>query len=64
MVTTDTSTVSEFLDRWLDRISPSKSTTTILGYRGKVRRINEKIDNVAAVEAHRSAFRPDIPRVA
>jgi integrase len=46
MVTTDTSTVAEFLERWLDNISPTKSTTTILGYRGKIKRINEKLGHV------------------
>jgi integrase len=45
-VSTDTSTVAEYLDRWLDHITPTKSPTTVRGYRGKIRRINAKLGKV------------------
>lgn len=46
LVASDTSTLSEFLDRWLDHIAPTKSPTTVRGYRGKIKRIDEKLGNV------------------
>lgn len=42
-VSTDSSTVREFLERWLDHITPTKSPTTIRNYRGKIKRINGKL---------------------
>ncbi len=42
----DTSTLSEFLDRWLDNIASTKSPTTIRGYRGKIKRIDQRLGNV------------------
>jgi integrase len=45
-VTSDSSTVSEFLERWLDHISSSRSPTTIRDYRGKIKRIDHKLGNV------------------
>lgn len=43
---TDTSTVAEYLDRWLRHVAPSKSPTTVRGYRGKITRINAKVGRV------------------
>lgn len=40
---TDTSTVAEFLDRWLEHISSDRSPTTIRDYRGKAKKINNKL---------------------
>lgn len=45
-VTTETSTVAEYLDRWLDHIASSKSPTTVRGYRGKIKRIDAKLGRV------------------
>ena len=39
-------TVEEYLDRWLDHITPIRSPTTVRGYRFKVRRITAKIGKV------------------
>lgn len=45
-VTTDRSTLGEFLDRWLDHVALGRSPTTIRDYRGKVKRIDEKLGNI------------------
>ena len=45
-VSTDRSTVAEYLDRWIEHISPGKSPTTIRNYRGKIRRIDQKLGSV------------------
>lgn len=42
-VSTDRSTLAQYLERWLDHIAPSKSPTTVRNYRGKIKRINEKL---------------------
>ncbi|MDQ6836864.1 MAG: site-specific integrase [Actinomycetota bacterium] len=46
VVRSDSSTVSELLDRWLDHIASSRSPTTVRGYRGKIRRIDDKLGSV------------------
>ncbi len=45
-LTTDASTVEEYLDRWLDRVAVSKSPTTVRGYRGKIKRIDTRLGHV------------------
>jgi integrase len=45
-ISTDDSTLGEFLERWLEHIAPTKSPTTVRGYRGKIKRINEKLGGV------------------
>lgn len=45
-VSTDRSTVAEYLDRWLDHISPTKSPTTIRNYRGKIKRIDQQLGSL------------------
>ncbi|HET9075985.1 MAG TPA: site-specific integrase [Acidimicrobiales bacterium] len=45
-VSTDRSTLAEFLDRWLEHIAGSRSPTTVRGYRDKIRRIDEKLGGV------------------
>lgn len=42
-VSTDRSTLAQYLERWLDHIAPTKSPTTVRNYRGKIKRINEKL---------------------
>jgi integrase len=42
-VTTSSSTVSDYLNRWLTHITPSRSPTTIRGYRFKIKRISAKV---------------------
>lgn len=39
-------TLGEFLDRWLDHITPTRSPTTVRGYRFKVKRITAKLGRV------------------
>lgn len=46
MVTSDPSTLAQYLDRWLDHIASTKSPTTVRGYRGKIKRIDERLGNV------------------
>lgn len=46
IVTSDTSTLAEFLDHWLDHIASTKSPTTVRGYRGKIKRIDQKLGTV------------------
>jgi integrase len=45
-VATDSSTVAEYLDRWLNHIATSRSPTTVRGYRGKIGRINTKLGGI------------------
>ncbi len=45
-LSTDASTVEEYLDRWLDHVAVSKSPTTVRGYRGKIKRIDVKLGQV------------------
>lgn len=45
-ISTDTSTVAEYLGRWLNHVAPSKSPTTVRGYRGKISRISAKVGRV------------------
>jgi integrase len=45
-LTTDASTVEDYLERWLDHVSVSKSPTTVRGYRGKLKRIDTKLGHV------------------
>jgi integrase len=45
-ITTDSSTVEEYLDRWLDHVAVSKSPTTVRGYRGKIKLIDTKLGKV------------------
>ena len=42
-VSTDRSTVARYLERWLEHISATKSLATIRNYRGKIKRLNEKL---------------------
>lgn len=39
-------TLAKFLDRWLDHIRPSRSPSTIRGYRHKIERINAQLGGV------------------
>ena len=39
-------TVAEFLDRWLDHITPTRSPATIRGYRHKAERINHRLGGI------------------
>jgi integrase len=39
-------TVAEYLQRWLDHLTPTRSPTTIRGYRFKVKRIDAKLGRV------------------
>jgi integrase len=39
-------TLEEYLDRWLDHITPTRSPTTVRGYRFKVKRITAKLGHV------------------
>jgi integrase len=39
-------TVAEYLQRWLDHITPTRSPTTVRGYRFKVKRITAKLGHV------------------
>ena len=43
---TDASTVEEYLVRWLDHVAVSKSPTTVRGYRGKIKRIDNRLGHV------------------
>ncbi len=45
-LTTDASTIEEYLDRWLDHVALSKSPTTVRAYRGKIKRIDTKLGHV------------------
>jgi integrase len=45
-ITTDSSTVAEYLHRWLNHIATSRSPTTVRGYRGKIGRINTKLGKI------------------
>lgn len=45
-ISTDVSTVAEYLDRWLNHVAPSKSPTTVRGYRGKIARIDAKVGRI------------------
>lgn len=45
-VSTDRSTVAAYLDRWLDHVTPTKSPTTIRNYRGKIKRVDEKLGSL------------------
>jgi integrase len=38
--------LTEFLERWIDHITPSRSPTTIRGYKFKVKRISEKLGRI------------------
>lgn len=40
---TGSMSVAEFFEQWLDHIKPTRSTTTIRGYRAKISRINGKL---------------------
>jgi hypothetical protein len=62
-VTTDPSTVVEFLDRWLVHIARGRSPTTIRDYRGKIKRIKERLGRIR-LQADRSAPRPGVQGVA
>ena len=42
-VATSSTTVSDYLDRWLTHITPTRSPTTIRGYRFKIKRISAKV---------------------
>lgn len=46
VVALDTSTLAEYLDRWLDHIASTKSPTTIRGYRGSIKRIDDKLGSL------------------
>jgi integrase len=39
-------TLSEYLRTWLDHITPTRSTTTIRGYRFKIKRISAKLGSI------------------
>jgi hypothetical protein len=39
-------TLSEYLGTWLDHITPTHSTTTIRGYRFKIKRIRAKLGSI------------------
>jgi integrase len=39
-------TLGEYLERWLDHITPTRSPTTVRGYRFKVKRITAKLGHV------------------
>jgi integrase len=39
-------TVAEYLDRWLGHITPTRSSTTIRGYRFKVKRITDQLGGI------------------
>jgi hypothetical protein len=41
-----TTTLGEYLDRWLDHITPTRSPTTGRGYRFNVKRITAKLGHV------------------
>jgi integrase len=43
---TGSTTLSEYLDNWLAHITPTRSTTTVRGYRFKIKRIDAKLGNV------------------
>jgi integrase len=45
-LTTDASTVEDYLERWLDHVAVSKSPTTVRGYRGKIKRIDSKLGQI------------------
>ncbi len=38
--------LAEYLGQWLDHITPSRSTTTVRGYRFKIKRISAKLGNI------------------
>lgn len=40
-------TLAEYLDRWLDHITPSRSPTTIRGYKFKIKRISAKLGTIS-----------------
>ena len=40
-------TVAQLFEEWIDHITPTRSPTTIRGYKDKVRRINAKVGRVA-----------------
>lgn len=46
-VSTERSTLAEYLDRWLDHIAATRSPTTVRGYRGKIKRIDARLGRVA-----------------
>jgi integrase len=39
-------TLAEYLGQWLDHITPTRSTTTVRGYRFKIKRISAKLGNI------------------
>jgi integrase len=39
-------TLAEYLDRWLDHITPTRSPTTIRGYKAKIKRISAKLGTI------------------
>jgi hypothetical protein len=39
-------TLSEYLNQWLDHIGPTRSTTTVRGYRFKIERISARLGNI------------------
>jgi integrase len=41
-----TTTLAEYLDRWLAHITPTRSPTTIRGYKFKIKRIDNKLGNI------------------
>jgi integrase len=43
---TGSTTLSEYLDNWLAHITPTRSTTTVRGYRFKIKRIDAKLGSV------------------
>jgi len=45
-LSTDASTVEEYLDRWLEHIAIGKSPTTVRGYRGKIKLIDARLGKV------------------
>ncbi|HWE57884.1 MAG TPA: site-specific integrase [Acidimicrobiales bacterium] len=44
--TTRSMPLSEYLEQWLDHITPTRSPTTIRGYKFKITRINERLGKV------------------
>jgi integrase len=43
---TGSTRLGEYLDNWLGHITPTRSTTTVRGYRFKIKRIDAKLGNV------------------
>jgi hypothetical protein len=53
--------LEEFLDRWLDHITPTRSPTTVRGYRFKVQRITSQTRPPPARQVDGPPPRPHLP---